>query len=918
METERAIGHRLTAMAQLRSHAWAAFAIVCVSAASLAHCLPAKDTPVAVISELGGCAVLLEDGTCAIADAKVTKLNIWISSPAAEEARWTLDGTEIHPESEPEQGGRRFVVPVDGRESKTLRVTARGLDRTIRLAKEPSWQAVVDAQTLQQEGKLDEALVRLEQFLAVEQDAVARSQALSLAARIHDLRGRTAEARRRFEAAIELDQRLGRSSSEGANTIRAAFILFSQDPEFSAAYRMLERAHELYLQNPHGAAHLAFVRGLRASWSGDLQNALAHYEDAERRARRVGFNFVILRAGIGRAELLQSLGRGEESEALFAELEKSAQEMEPCERMRLISRSGWAAHLRAEAAISAPASAGGRSRFLEALALLRRSCPDRREEVILLVDLALDSMLHGPIDQAELDLKTVEAIEGELHVVSRLEVQELRGLLALARGQPKQALLEMERLKSFATVLSLPDIAWRAELGRAAALEALGRMEDALEAFEAAESILTRQGLRIMLSAGRGTFFGNRERGARRMIDFLLRIGRESEACAAARRSRLRAIRDLERPEGLKSLPADRRERWGRAISELNRLRATREQVAREMWELAENQRKVLAAKQAERAAQIDRELEMALLNHEPTAEILRSPKPGEVLLVFHPLEKGWMTCAVEAGETTVRRTERSPPDPFDLLEPHARLIAGSRRLLLATYDVTRKLDFHALDFGGRPLGEIVPVAYTLDLSEDARTAWHENRAVIIADPGENLIWAKEEGRRLEKMLRRDAHNWSVDTLFGSTASLEKARRAVASARLFHFAGHGDFAGSGGWRGALLLASDDRLSIAEVLALERVPEIVVLSGCETVRPDPRAPQETLGSAQAFLLAGSRAAIGAMRPVSDKLAAAMSGALYAGGVDVLITDPAAALARAQRELRAEDPGSDWSAFRALVR
>src|SRR6185295_13907303 len=94
-----------------------------------------------------------------------------------------------------------------------------------------------------------------------------------------------------------------------------------------------------------------------------------------------------------------------------------------------------------------------------------------------------------------------------------------------------------------------------------------------------------------------------------------------------------------------------------------------------------------------------------------------------------------------------------------------------------------------------------------------------------------------------------------------------------------HYAGHGAFSGFGGWESSLLLAEDTRLTLGDLLALERVPSRVVLSGCETGRSSTETSVESLGLAHAFLLAGSREVVASTRPADDRTVPAFFADLY---------------------------------------
>jgi CHAT domain-containing protein len=106
------------------------------------------------------------------------------------------------------------------------------------------------------------------------------------------------------------------------------------------------------------------------------------------------------------------------------------------------------------------------------------------------------------------------------------------------------------------------------------------------------------------------------------------------------------------------------------------------------------------------------------------------------------------------------------------------------------------------------------------------------------------------------------------------------------------------------------------LSIDDILALERVPESVVQSGCEAALSAEDAAEGGVGLAHAFLLAGASTVIAPMRPVADEDASLVTTALYAAWPrsQDLIT----ALQRASIELRRKMPQADWASFRALVR
>jgi CHAT domain-containing protein len=104
--------------------------------------------------------------------------------------------------------------------------------------------------------------------------------------------------------------------------------------------------------------------------------------------------------------------------------------------------------------------------------------------------------------------------------------------------------------------------------------------------------------------------------------------------------------------------------------------------------------------------------------------------------------------------------------------------------------------------------------------------------------------------------------------------------------------------------------------LTDVLALQTVPRLVILSACDSART--QAPGGgSLGLAQAFVLAGAAAVIAPTRPVADAGAKELMAAVYRQLADDPRLDLALALGRAQSELAARSAPGDWASFRAFV-
>jgi CHAT domain-containing protein len=232
-----------------------------------------------------------------------------------------------------------------------------------------------------------------------------------------------------------------------------------------------------------------------------------------------------------------------------------------------------------------------------------------------------------------------------------------------------------------------------------------------------------------------------------------------------------------------------------------------------------------------------------------------------------------------------------------------------------------RAVDFHTLPLDGEPLLTRHLVTYSLDLPPRAIHAASPPSArpvaLLVSNPQSGLGYlpaAQEEARSVAAAIGSWRPRWALTRLDGADARSRAVSEALSVAELFHFAGHGSFAGFGGWDSELPLADRSRLTLGDILTLQRVPRWVVLSACDAGRSSQDAPSEGIGLAQAFLLAGSQAVIAATRPVTDQAARDLLSDLYRGwrpGADL-----ARQLQRAELACGRRDPKADCASFRLL--
>jgi hypothetical protein len=285
-------------------------------------------------------------------------------------------------------------------------------------------------------------------------------------------------------------------------------------------------------------------------------------------------------------------------------------------------------------------------------------------------------------------------------------------------------------------------------------------------------------------------------------------------------------------------------------------------------------EQQVVKARSSQRAA-----LERLLNLHRGRSSVsapsaLRTPDADEVQLLWFEADDAWHGFA-QSDEELAHVTARDPTGS-DWLLPLNSLATKRRRLTILGFGRFQEEPVHALPFEGSQLFDRFDVAYGLDLEPRALRgsgAPRRSRAgsvLIAADARGDLPLAAAEAKRLEDVYRSQGSR--VVSLTGVGLSAAAFGEAIGSAAVLHFAGHGQLAGSEGWDSWLELAGDTRLTAGDILALPRVPSIVVLNACEAAANRDLARGPGLGLAHAWILAGAETVVAPTRPVPDRDAA----------------------------------------------
>lgn len=673
--------------------------------------------------------------------------------------------------------------------------------------------------------------------------------------------------------------------------------------------------------------YLSYYRGLLAEKEGDYRTAFAEMQKAVAAAERVRLDSYRRMAAQKVALLLRAVGRSQDSARLFDLVRRMPHRADPCEEGRLLNNHAWTILLAREAGES-PGESESLLRLLNTALAEYGRCQEedaRLPRVNTLINLALAHLQEGRLEPAKDLLARVHALEPHLPLSRELWRLDLEARVALLERRPGEALRRFEDLEALASSAGSYDGRLRAAFGQARSRQALGDRAAALEVLGGAEALLDEQSLQIPLHEGRETFLATRQALVSLHVELLLGEGRNAEALNVARQARSRVLRQLERSSRLASLAPEQRRVWERLQADYQARRASLEERAKDDWRLpVDRQAREREARLAE-GERLKGLLDQAFQVLEKPGKRWTEPppRPGELILAYHPLRYGqWVRFAADGGTVQAQRFDLPPSiilrnDSEELarrlLEPFRDSIRRAQRIRVLSSGPLQAVDFHALPFDGGVLLAGRPVVYGLDVPAAADPPrLPQGRALLVTDPSGNLPGAREEARMVRGVLESAARPWTVFELYRAQASAEAVQGGLTRADLLHYAGHGTFSGFGGWDSSLLLADDTRLTLGDLLALDRVPAWVVLAACDAGQSSTATPVESLGLAHAFLLAGSRSVVASIRIADDREVPAFFADLYRQ-LD-REPDPALALQRAQLAWRKRQPRKDWASFR----
>lgn len=875
--------------------------------------------------EVSGCAALLPD-KCELSLERLVRLRVTTGRPTKLEI--TVDGQPAKTASITEVQGASLVSLAVDETAQMLELVASAPGEKARwqlaLAAQPELPVLGEAKALRAKGQSAEATQRLEQSLGTLQGH-PRARVLSALARAALGQGDVTRAAERFGEAIALYLADARSSEACDDSFALAYGLAQYQQRFAESRRALEAASSAASNYPDGRARMAFYHGVIAAKTGDVRLALQHFRTAAQRAEALGLDRLARNARQELGEIFRSLGRWAEARE---QLELASQGLGPaanaCDRADQLTNVAWVELSARESALGHGKSGIDATTMLQnALAIVEKGCADPQRRANLQVNLALAALQSGDGDTARLALEEASAAQQPPTAPTALWRVELEGRRLLLQKKSAEALAVYQHLERLGESAASGESRWQGALGQARAYAQTGQVQKALLAYARAEDVLGELPLAVPLLEGRDTLLGEHEVSARERAALLVAKGRAAEALNVVRLARVRVLRALERGDRLAHLPVEKRARWEEAIGAFRREREALNAIAAGDWRLSTVELEEVLHQRRELEDRLASALDAAFAVLEPDrtrgAELFRKPEAGEVLLAYFPSKEGWLGFAashteVHAEQLVAVETGASAEQLSNvLLAPFERQLKAATRIRVLNSGALKAVDFHALPFGDSVLIQQKTVVYALDLPEVARAEKSQTeRVLVIANPLSDLPQSSAEGKEVAKSWR--ARHSTVRVYEGAQASRSNVLDELKWAQLFHFAGHGDFAGAGGWGSALKLASGAQLSVADILSFPAVPSWVVLSGCETGSSATDTPLEGLGLAQAFILAGSHGVIATTRPVRDRAGAELSRALYGAASTTELAD---AFMAAQRQLHQSQPPLDWAAFRLIV-
>jgi tetratricopeptide (TPR) repeat protein len=847
--------------------------------------------------EYGRCemVMLLPGGDLECIYEPSSELRLWVVHPRVDEVEVSVDGrpwpAPVY--GEPGEPGQGFRVEITGDGAQRLSVRVPG---------EEPWVLPLRAST---------------RLTDDERSTLARFEQRGLLLEAHLTLGRL-EVLPYTEALVEELLARGMLTKAVNEVLIAAYHLTQRPGRPDRAQALIEQLPPLR-HYPRGHAATSIYLGNALQEQGRLVDAAVAYRDGARYALRMGELGLQVDALSRYASVLAELGYFDAAARWGARVLPVAREQARLADQVSALITVGRANLQLREAGQAHDDPG--PWFDEALGIFEHEGPaaDLGEIEPLWLGLATLAVLEGKPTVGLEWLKKIDPTR--LTSAQRVDVCDtrLRALVAM-RGTDDQEDQEEIRegladLEAAARRAVTPRAQWRAVVCKGVVLQGEGDLAGAQAAYEEAEALLDRMIPLGWLGVAGGLDVAGYAEGTERLVALLLQQRRAQEAlCVArwaqARRARLALLFRRLDPRSRDEL-RPRIQAYRAAMYTYEELLRSEEGLPAQQLERANAEAKAQQQWLERKAFEI---LSTPTEGFEPSAlavcERLSPREPGELLLALYPHLGDLLILVHDDDEITHRviagRYEVTSDDAAQrlgtlLLDPLGERLRKARWVRVLAAGRAAGVPVHALPWQERPLAVQTSVVYGLELPAVATktTVGTAQSAMVIEDP--TAKGTHFEATAVTRMLR-DA-GWAVQHEGSTAGPAHLLRQELGEVDHLHYAGHARYGGveQGRWwppypGGApaeasyVPLGKAGRLSVQDVLMMERVPRTVVLMGCNTGVHDERMAYGGFSLATAFVAAGAAAVVASTEEVNGTEASLVGQGLYEQLIEGVVGHP----------------------------
>lgn len=811
-----------------------------------------------------GCEEVTVGPVCELDPGAVVTL--WLPS-RLEDYLMQVNGVRVEPPAT--QTGSGVRVQLDGlRGGDEVEVLERG-QRLWRL----SVRALPDAEQrrllehLRQLGDIDGARELLTSLAADAEPRRAlwvRRQLARLEIRSGDLDSAKAELTSTMQAAWTR----GETAAAANDVFAVAFILLRQG-ELSACRTLLEEWAPRLVAYPNTRVLLPQHWATLARLEGRLTDALNYNAKAEREASRLGLAHLQRMIARERTSLLSELGDFEGALASSRLLVNELGSESVCVRANVLSRHAWLLMQQAGHGASATSEV---EVVLTQAEEAERACGDP--------DLVVNGLLNRGIWALEVVQRNVatDALEqawkvpGAASPSNQMWLTHLAGLIDLEYERPASARAHFERELRLGVAVDSMEARMRALSGLGLVHDAEGSSERALAAYQEAFAELRRGRQNAPLGERANDYFASHAEVASRLVEGLLVRGRHDAAFAVAREAFALPLwlRGAERAR------ADGGSEYAALLAAYRRARRRLDSEAAGDWKLSNEQ---LVSKQAARRDLLEEvrqkferlerphvsfETEQLGVGALPLDELWLLPFPGR--------GKSWHVFIARVGGVEVVTGDVAMRSDNPLTQVIQRSLDGVRRVSVLATGASKDWDFERIVAAAQPTRDVPVVFRVTGAAEAAGPIAMERTAAVVADPREDLPYARREG----EMVARELGVSGQRELSGSRATAEGTLRLLESSDWFHYAGHAAFDGG---TPSLLVANGETLEAWELLSAVRLPRVVVLSACDAGNQSAGAFGASWNMATVFALRGTSLVVAPSGRLDDRESYAFQRAFY---------------------------------------